>query len=347
MSVNPEDDIVLSLLSNKDFKDWILNPSGDRDLYWQNWMRSNPDKVQAVNKATKIIQQLKFREDFLSEKEVDHLLGNIISEKDSARAGKLVSLKRQGSLRLLKIAASLLLLLSVGFYAYRNLSNVRNTEAALDKIETLKGQRTRIELPDGSIVHLNASSSLTFPESFTESARTVELTGEAFFEVVKDPSRPFVVKTNDFLTEVLGTSFNVRAFKTDVAADVSLVTGKVRVTREDTSPEDAPEHLLVPGERLIYDKASRSFKKEPFNTADITGWKDGVLVFNDTDFPGVIEKLEQWYGVEITVVSKPSEAWHVAGHFNNESLEEVLTSIQFVYDIEYTINGNNLTLKCN
>src|SRR5688572_23542380 len=98
MSVNgPEEDIVLSLLSNKDFKEWILDPSGDRNLYWQNWMQSNPDKIQAVNKARAIVQQLKFKEHFLSEKEVEQLLGNIIAEKASVSAEKLVSLKRQDS----------------------------------------------------------------------------------------------------------------------------------------------------------------------------------------------------------------------------------------------------------
>src|SRR6187431_1691188 len=106
---DPEEDIVLLLLSNKDFKEWILNPSGDRNLYWQNWMRSNPDKIESVHKATAIIQQLKFKEDFLSEEEVEHLLGDIISEKRSVRSDKLVSLKKQNSIRFLKIAASLLL----------------------------------------------------------------------------------------------------------------------------------------------------------------------------------------------------------------------------------------------
>jgi transmembrane sensor len=348
MSVNgPEEDIALLLVSNKDFKEWILNPSGDRNLYWENWMQSNPDKIQAVNKARAIIQQLKFSEDFLSEQEVENLLGNIIAEKKSVRAVKLVSLKKQNSVRFLKIAASLLLFASISFYAQRYFSVFQKAEVALHKVETSKGQRTRIEFPDGSVAYLNSSSSLIFPESFSETTRTVELTGEAFFEVIKNPSKPFIVKTNDFHTVVLGTSFNVRAFKTDVAADVALVTGSVRVVREQAPSGDSQEHLLVPGERLIYDKANRSFGKERFNTADITGWKDGVLVFNDTDFPGVIEKLEQWYGVQITVVSKPSEEWHVAGHFDNESLEEVLSSIQFVYDIEYKIKGKKLTLKCN
>lgn len=343
MSANvSEEEIVLLLISNKDFKDWILNPSGDRDLYWKNWMQSNPDKIQAVHKARQIVQQLKFKEDFLSEKELDNLLRSIISEKNSDSAGKVVDLRRQGFMRLLKVAASLLLMCSVGFYAYRNLDVFQKVEVALKKVGTAKGQRTSVELPDGSVAYLNSSSSVIFPESFTESTREVTLTGEAFFEVVKNPSQPFIVKTKDFQTVVLGTSFNVRAFETEAAADVSLVTGSVRITNGDTA-----EHVLVPGERLIFDKTNRSFEKKPFNVSDITGWKDGVLVFNDTDFTGVIEKLEQWYGVNITVVSKPSEPWHVAGHFDNESLVEVLNSIQFVYNIEYKINDNNLTLKCN
>lgn len=346
MSANrSEEDIVLLLVSNKDFKDWVLNPSGDRDIYWKNWMQSNPDKIQSANKAREIVQQLKFDVDFLPDEELQQLLGNIISGKNSEREAKVISIKRRNSFQFLKIAASILFLLAAGFYAYRHWSPFE-PELVLKQIETRKGQRTNLTLPDGSIVYLNAHSALKYPESFSESTREVELMGEAFFEIVENPSKPFIVKTHGFQTIVLGTSFNVRAFTTDSLADVSLVTGKVRVTSEHT-PGESTEHLLIPGERLVINKANGAYKKEHFDLVDITGWKDGVLVFNDTDFPGVIEKLEQWYGVDITVVGKPSEPWHVAGHFDNESLVEVLNSIQFVYDIEYTIKDNHLTLKCN
>lgn len=345
---DPEEDSVLLLLSNKDFKDWILNPSGDRDLYWTNWMKSNPDKIQAVNKARELIQQLKFKEDLLSEQELELLLGNIISEKASERDSNLIQLKRQSYLQWVKIAATFLLVLSC-IYIYRYWASTtgspRNSEVALKTVVNLKGQRTRITLPDESIVYLNASSTLKFPGSFSDSTRTVELTGEAFFEVVKDASKPFIVKTTNLQTVVLGTSFNVRSFETDGAIDISLVTGKVRIVKEGPSP-DHQVHLLLPGERLTYHKSNDSFEKGHFNVLDVTGWKDGVLVFNDTDFAGFTEKLEQWYGVEINVIGKPSGEWHVNGHFDNERLEEVLVGIQFVYDIDYQINGSNVTLKC-
>lgn len=340
-----EEDVVLMLLSNKDFKDWILKPSGDRSLYWTNWMKSNPDKIQAVNKAREIIRQLKFKEDFLSDQEMELILGNIISQETSERAGRIIHFKRQGYMQWTKIAASFLLVLSF-VYAYHYFSPASDSNIALKKITNLKGQRTRIKLPDESIVYLNASSTLTFPEVFSDAERTVELTGEAFFEIIKDPAKPFIVKANNIKTVVLGTSFNVRSFEADSAVEVSLVAGKVRVVREHTVPGNQ-ELLLLPGEQLTYHKADSSFEKSNFKVLDATGWKDGVLVFNNTDFAGFIEKLEQWYGVEIEVTGQPSEKWHVNGHFDNESLKEVLVGIQFVYDIDYTIHGNRVTLKCN
>jgi transmembrane sensor len=341
---DPEEDIVL-LLSNKDFKDWVLDPSGDRDVYWTNWMKSNPDKLHAVNKAREIVRQLKFKEDLLSDQEVELMLGNIISQDVSARAGKVIHLKREGYLRWAKIAASFLLVLSF-VYAYHYFSSASDSDVAFKTITNLKGQRTRIKLPDESIVYLNASSTLTFPEVFSDSERTVELTGEAFFEIVKDPAKRFVVKTNTIKTVVLGTSFNVRSFEADSLIDISLVTGKVRVVREHPQPGNQ-DLALLPGEQLTYHKGDGSFEKSNFKILDATGWKDGVLVFNNTDFAGFIEKLEQWYGVEIDVTSQPSEKWQVNGHFDNESLKEVLVGIQFVYDIDYEINDNRVTLKCN
>lgn len=345
MSPNaPEEDVVLSLLSNKDFKDWVLDPSGDRDFYWKNWIKSNPDKSQAVTTARELVQQLKFKDDILSTHEVDHLLTDIISEKTSARAGKVVTLQRQTYMRWGKIAASFLLILSSSIYLYRYVSAPK--EVAITKVQTLKGQRRRISLPDGSVAFLNASSTLTYPESFSDTLRSIALTGEAFFEVVKNPSKPFVVKTKDFQTVVLGTSFNVRSFDTEASTAVSLVEGKVRVTKEYAG-RDPQAHILIPGERLVYHPADHSFEKVNFDIADITGWKDGVLVFSDTDFPATVERLEQWYGVDITIQHPPSKEWHVNGHFENESLSEVLASIQFVYDIEYDIKNHNVILRCN
>jgi transmembrane sensor len=344
--IDPEEDVVVALLSNKDFKDWVLNPSGDRDFYWQNWIQSNPDKLQALNKARELVLQLKFKEEHLTPQEVNQLLGDIISGKASPRAGKVVSIHRQTYLRWAKIAASLLLVISSSIYVYRVASTAFKAEVAFKKIQTPKGQRRRVDLPDGSVAYLNAGSTLTYPETFSDTLRSVALTGEAFFEVIKNPVKPFVVQTKDLQTKVLGTSFNVRSFDAEGATAVSLVTGKVQVAREYAG-HNRQEHILAPGERLVFNQTNQTFEKATFEPEDITGWKDGILVFTDTDFAATVERLEQWYGVEITVQHPPSKDWHVNGHFENEPLSEVLASIQFVYNIEYTINGNNVTLKCN
>jgi len=343
-SQQPEEDIVLSLLSNKDFKDWILEPSGDRDFYWTNWMKSNPDKTEAVNKAREIVRQLKFREDFLSEQEMQLLLGNIITQRVSDEGGKLTELKQQRYTHWLKIAASFLLVLSF-VYAYRHWPAAPAPRVAYKTVTNLRGQRTSIKLPDSSIVYLNTSSTLTYPEVFSDSIRSVALTGEAFFEVVKNPAKPFIVQTNRIRTVVLGTSFNVRSFDTDSAISVSLVSGKVRVVGKQASGTSR-ENVLLPGERLVYHKADSSYEKDHFKVLDVTGWKDGVLVFDNTDFTGFIGRLEEWYGVDIDVTRQPSTKWKVNGHFDNESLNEVLVGIQFIYDIDYKINGDRVTLKC-
>jgi ferric-dicitrate binding protein FerR (iron transport regulator) len=343
-SQDPEEDIVLSLLSNKDFKDWILDESGDRDLYWTNWMKSNPDKIQAVNKAREIVQQLRFKEDLLSEQDIELLLGNIISQRVSEEGNKITEFKQQRYTRWLKIAASFLLVLSF-VYAYRYWPSEPAPRVAFRTVENFKGQRTRVKLPDSSVVYLNSSSKITYPEVFLDSIRAVALTGEAFFEVTHNPAKPFVVQTNRIRTVVLGTSFNVRAFDTDSAISVSLVSGKVRVVGKQAAGTSR-ESVLLPGERLVYHETDSSYEKDHFKVLDVTGWKDGVLVFDNTDFNGFVQKMEQWYGIDIIVSGQPSSKWKVNGHFDNESLTEVLVGIQFIYDIHYRIDGNRVILKC-
>jgi len=297
-----------------------------------------------VNKAREIVQQLKFKEDFLSAQEVDTLLGNIISHQVSGEGGRITELKRQRYTGWLKIAASFLLVLSF-VYAYRYWPETPAPKVAFKTVGTLRGQRTRITLPDSSVVYLNAGTTITYPEVFPDSARPVTLTGEAFFEVAHNPAKPFVVETNGIRTVVLGTSFNVRSFDTDRAISVSLVSGKVRVMGKQASGTSR-ENVLLPGEQLVYHKTDSSYEKDHFKVLDVTGWKDGVLVFDNTDFNGFVAKMEQWYGVDIIVTGRPSATWRVNGHFDNESLTEVLVGIQFIYDIRYKIEGNRVTLKC-
>jgi len=337
-------------MANKDFRDWVFTPMKDRNLYWEKWMDAHPEHKEAVNEARNSLLKLKFKEYHLEESELEEILRNIISNRVSDRNQNAFTVKNSVTWWL-KIAASILAI-AFSIYTIRYFTNSVRENSLEQRVVQIKkafnpeGRKSRIKLPDGTIVNLNAGSSLLFPAEFSDTLRIVELQGEAFFDVVRDESRPFIVKTNNLETEVLGTTFNVRAFDEEAEINVALVSGKVKVRDSRKLSNDKVDHYLLPGEKLVYNKSESSYVKSDFDLTEEIGWKDEILVFNNTDFQKFVKLLERWYGVHITVLNPPEKKWSVNGHFKNESLEEVLIGVQFTYDIEYKIDNKSVILNC-
>lgn len=201
-------------------------------------------------------------------------------------------------------------------------------------------------LPDGSKVILNSNSSVTYSDGFTEDKRELKLQGEAFFQVAKDPFRPFQVRLGDGVATALGTSFNVTYNSLELATELSLVTGKVQLEVKINGTTKAVK--LNPGEKARYVSTSDSIQLGAFDVHEVLAWKDGVLYFKDADFNEVITRLENWYGVKVTpegnLVKAGSQNWTYTGRFENESLDNVLTGIGFVKDFTFEINGKEVKL---
>src|SRR5690606_5078196 len=151
-------------------------------------------------------------------------------------------------------------------------------------------------LPDGTQVKLNSSSSIKYPEQFSEDLREVFLKGEAFFEVKHDQQRPFIVHSGDLKIQVLGTSFNVRDYGDETETRVALVTGKVRI---DPQSDTSSSLVLEPAQMAVFNRENRSLQKKPFDFKTEIGWKEGVLIFSNTTLAEAFDKIERWYGVEI------------------------------------------------
>jgi ferric-dicitrate binding protein FerR (iron transport regulator) len=210
-------------------------------------------------------------------------------------------------------------------------------------LATQNGERVVYTLPDGSHAHLNAGSKLTYPASFRKERHLV-LEGEAFFEVVKDPSKPFAVQTGQITTTVLGTSFNVKAYAETEGVTVALKTGKVSVKHDIPGKWD--QINLVPGEKLVCDERTGSAVKEKL-FPDELAWTEGVMVLNKVSFSDFVRIMERWYGAEIEVIGSPREDWLINGRFKNKSLAVVLESISFAENIDYTLKDNRITLNFN
>lgn len=205
-----------------------------------------------------------------------------------------------------------------------------------------KGKKTKVMLEDGSVVYLNSQSSITYPENF-KSDRTIKLDGEAYFEVVKDPEHPFEVEANGILTTALGTSFNISTFNENQQVAVTLLTGKVKLNQHG---KDAYIELN-PGEESLLSPDSPQMEKHQVSAADRILWIEGILKFDEATLDEMVEILERWYGVAITVNRHP-KALRASGVFDNqESLRNVLNVMSKTLEFEFVMDDQVITLNFN
>lgn len=228
--------------------------------------------------------------------------------------------------RILQIAASFILLIGIGLYFnYANYSPNEEKEYLVSK--TSKGEKLTVNLPDGSKVFLNATSSLAYSSDFSNN-RKVKLRGEAFFEVAKDSLHPFIIESRDVTTTVLGTSFNISAYKSSPEIKVTVVTGKVSVAA------NAHEVFLEKGEQAICEHASMNISEKEVDVQEYVSWKRGILVFNESTLSEVFAQLERWYGVKINY-SAITQSCNLRLSFDNLSLEDVLEQLKYLTGIDY------------
>jgi len=238
---------------------------------------------------------------------------------------------------------TLLFMAAVGVYLF-----VPDSEPEVTVVPTIekanpKGQKSKIFLPDGSIVWLNAESKLLFPERF-DSVRVVKLVGEAYFEVTPNQQKPFLVDAAGLTTTVLGTAFNIKAFPDETQIQVALTHGKVEVSLAQQSEN----HTLSPGNSLTYHQGTKIIAQSPFSAEEVTGWKDGILVFENASQTEIFKRLSRWYGVNFSFENSiTDQEWNYNGHFENEYLENVLTSIGAIKNFDFEIDNKNVSIISN
>ncbi len=255
--------------------------------------------------------------------------------------------QHQGTTRFLflKWAASILVVLFLGVSVYLmtdkkyTQTNTSNEVKYFEKV-CVKGQKLTITLPDGSKVKLNAGSKLSSPEKYVDE-RVVEITGEAFFEVTKS-ELPFIVKVGDVNVKVLGTSFNVDAYTSNQVI-VAVASGKVSVTANTSDFKIDKD--LVPGEQALYRAGEPMLEVSRFDTDEVLGWKDNLLVFKNSSFAEVTRDLNNWYDVTFIIDDQISLNEKFNGGFVNPTLEEVMESLAHLYSFKYEIDGKQISIS--
>lgn len=248
---------------------------------------------------------------------------------------------------LLKIAASVAIVLMSLATVYFFLSKGTDNQSSAEYLykENSAGRKSTLYLNDGTVVHLNSASSIRYPEVFSDTSRVVYLKGEAYFEVARDPAKPFSVISANVRTTALGTSFNVKAYDDSNDIEVSLVEGKVRVS-EETATDGDRHYELSPGQRIAYSREKTQFTSvDFFDPKETLAWKDGVIFFKKADFGTIKKELERWFGCEIVVPSGQYPAMSYTGEFHNQNLENILQSIGFVNNFNFRMEDKKVFIR--
>jgi transmembrane sensor len=241
-----------------------------------------------------------------------------------------------------RIAAAVSLILVVSFVFFRNdLLNVTEEAASVTMIDESSplGQKASLVLPDGTKVTLNSGSSIRYPSRFSITNREVILTGEAYFEVVPDPAKPFIIQAGITSTQVLGTTFNICAV-TGKNVEVTLVEGsvKVRSTAENSA-------VLQPSQQAVIDAATSLITLQHVDVRRFTSWKDNLIFLENTSLKEAAGVLEKWYDVRITLQNPRLEKCLITAKYQDESLENVLKSLEFLLKVEIRKNGKQITIN--
>lgn len=222
--------------------------------------------------------------------------------------------------------------------AYSNGKLVYNT------LKIPYGKKFEVQLSDGTVVYLNAGTSLRYPVQFVKNqSRQVYLTGEAYFEVSKDKAHPFTVNTHEVKVEVLGTKFNVNSYTEDISTDVVLVEGKVSLYKDKKTTEN--QVYLLPGIKGSNLRGQQKIMTEAVNTDYYTAWVKGSLVFKNESFTSIIKKLERYYNITFINKNKALGKEIFNARFDNEPIEVVLKYFSDSYAIDYTIDDNKITIR--
>jgi ferric-dicitrate binding protein FerR (iron transport regulator) len=253
------------------------------------------------------------------------------------------------------------------FYIYSKHEPLANSlSEAHSEISVSYGSKSKLILPDGSLVYLNSGSTIRYPARFDHSTRNVYLDGEAFFDVKKDPLNPFYVETRDITIKVLGTKFNIKSYCDENTIETTLVTGSIELfSNRNIISNKKPLIVLKPKQQAIFEKQTGEISisdqtENPGKTTikpvrsllvqskidvnPVIAWKDNRLIFREENFADLSRKLERWYDVEIKIQDEELARASFSGVFVNETIEQALNALKIATPFQYQMNKNNIII---
>jgi ferric-dicitrate binding protein FerR (iron transport regulator) len=241
---------------------------------------------------------------------------------------------------LARVAAVLILPLLMALSVYFYLDN-RRLNAFVERqlsVHVKSGEKAEITLPDGSMVFLNAATSLHYTSDYGKEKRAVEISGEAYLKVARNETMPFYLNADCVQIEVLGTEFNVSSYSDLDVVEATLVSGSVALTTKGVRPQTVK---LLSGEKAVYHKQSGRLTVAKVDLHYETAWLRGELVFRSAKFSDIIYKLQHRYGVTIKIAGEKYDDALFTGSFKEEYVYGVLKKLQLHYDFTYTVDDDD------
>lgn len=333
-----QDFTVADFLQNDGFRNWVLQKNLTGDPFWDNFLKRYPQQRQNIRQARVLLLALQdeVEEDFPSEKRMEALFDRI---EQNTGEWSVISLLRRLNVR---VAASVLLITGLSAWWLfsqpdATVPHPGNQAARLEpeQFETVDNHTAftmEIQLPDGSKAILEPQTQLIYQKAFTDPVREVYLSGEAFFDVQRNPDRPFLVRTDAVTTKVLGTSFWVRAYDRDHQVNVIVKTGRVSVFPSQSAGNPDPETeelVLTPNQQVEFTKSdahfARSLVENPLPLVPVAEPKH--LMFRNTPVVEILESLKKTYGIDIAFDRSLLASCRLTTSLGEETLFEKLDII--------------------
>ncbi|MDU1890105.1 MAG: FecR domain-containing protein [Dysgonomonas sp.] len=301
---------------NEVLRNWIINNDSKRifnDYFQQCWHLA-PNEMDETTQ--------------------DEMYANILSQID--REKKNSESRRWLRPAIIRYAATACIIIAVTFGAYFLGKNGTGINDDVVSMSVMNGQKAEITLADGTRVYINSDSKVIYDGSYNKKDRILTLEGEAYFEVAKNTEKPFIVKANGLDVEALGTSFNVKAYKTEELVSITLIEGKVKVS------DSEDETLMNPNERIEYNLTNKSFAKSELHpNADHLLWRSSQLAFYGESLEEVCNTLTRMYNCTFEFKSEAVKKYTYNGIIRNNSLTNVLDFISQTASIKYEFKSDN------
>lgn len=324
-------------------------PEERRELrYWMEQDPENKHLVQEVEKIWDLTPEEEYETD--ADNAWEHFRSRVMTSDQHKTTFNSLHGRSKNLVYIYRAVATILVILLAGYFAHAYI-NVSNTIAAKEPVIQLQemttgiGDNARIRFTDGSVVLLNSSSSLLYPNQFKENQREVYLEGEAYFSIAPNPDLPFIVHSQDAKIKVLGTEFNVRGWDDDESVHISVREGLVAVNSISENFGETEEVLLPRGTSTTVANGKAPTQPKEVNVEDYLLWTVGGLHFENVPFTQVVRDIERRFNVNVTSTPDGLEDVPYTGTFKFAELNEVLGVIAASLEIEYEREGNTVQFR--